>query len=174
MTQPYSLPSNTAESDARNRAALYMRDAASHADHVEQGLAAQRQSDFQQIIWLRDLDYRQANDQRTAEHKHAIELEDRKRLAAMELRKLELEQGQLRGNPARRESSFWSSKLFLVVLTISLPLIIPALIRALSRPPAPVSRTPKYFRRRRYFRRKPSRSFKNRKRHYRSRFRLRK
>ena len=135
-----ALPLNqTAELDVRNRAVGYMRDAQQQLAVQEQQQSQKQASEFQQMLWLKHFDQSHAIQLRDLEHRHALELEERKQNAALELRRLELEnQRRNQGmgaleKTAEQRKSFWQSKLFFFMLTIALPLILPPLIRALSR-----------------------------------------
>lgn len=135
----------TAELDARNRAASYVRDAQQQVEQNEQAISKQQASDFQQMLWLKNLDQSQARELQTLAHMHtmalrsadheaALELEAAKHQATLELRRLELEhavglQG-VRLADQVPETPFWQSKLFQTVLVVSLPFIIRAILQA--------------------------------------------
>ena len=122
----------TAEMDARNRAAAYTREANYEATQREQAIAQQRTSDLQQMLWFKSLDQTHARDLqaqlqahemalRNADYRAAVELEMRKGQNALELRRLELQRGGLKGDTKAQEQShttFWHSKIFETILLV--------------------------------------------------------
>ena len=91
--------------------------------------------ELDRMLLLKNLDQSHEMQMAQERHRQALELENRKQQAAIELRKLDLDrQNNLNGLPAptkatERHESFWQSKLFLTLLTISLPIILTALLR---------------------------------------------
>ena len=134
------LSPTLSELEPRNRAALYLQGAQQHTDQLEAHRAQQQSSEFQQLLWLRYLDQHNSVELRRAEHLHALELETQKHQATIELRRLEWEnQARLNGvsslpKEQKQQEYFWNSKLFLALITVSLPIILPFLLRAMSQP----------------------------------------
>jgi hypothetical protein len=110
----------TAELDAKNRAAVYLRDAQKQADEAQDAAAKQHSTEFQQLLWMKNLD-----------HQHALEMRDAERRAAIELKTLELERVQplAAGNSQPHTEPFWQSRWFLTLLTVAVPVALPFLFR---------------------------------------------
>ena len=93
------------EMDARNRAAAYTQHAQQENDQKQQLVAERHATDFQQMLWMKNLDQTSARELqaqsqahemaiRSADHRAAIELEAQKRQTALELRRLEIESSE--------------------------------------------------------------------------------
>ncbi len=153
---PLQTNQQATEADARNRAAAYTQQAQQEAGSKEQSFALQNSTDFQRMLWLKHLDQSYARDLQAQQHSHAMafrdsefratmELETKRQQAAFELRKLELQgkkgiSGDAMISTPVSQPSFWESKLFLAILSISLPLVLPPFIAALFNVPVPVRR----------------------------------
>jgi hypothetical protein len=100
--------------DARNRAATYQRDAQEETAKAQDAVAQKNASEFERIVWLKHLD-----------HSHELQMRMEDRRAAMELKRLELEQRAtpLNGTEALAPS-IWNSKLLLAFLA-TIPVVVP-------------------------------------------------
>ncbi|MEI6232638.1 MAG: hypothetical protein WCT04_06275 [Planctomycetota bacterium] len=155
MNDPLSIQRNN-EMDVRNRAAAYTQQAQQESEIKQQAITQQHATDFQQMLWIKNLDQTSARDLqaqlqahemalRSADHRAAIELEAQKRQTALELKRLEIEASKgLRGTASTASksapASFWDSDLLKSIIMVSLPIIIPAVLAAILKTPAPLRR----------------------------------
>lgn len=87
---PPPVMSPPGELDSRNRAAKYILDAQQQLQQKDQQGIQQKSGEFQQLLWIKNLDHQYQMEQREAEHRHTLELEEKKKQAAIELRELDL------------------------------------------------------------------------------------
>ena len=135
----FPVSHTTLELDAKNRAANYLHHAQEAEQQHQQQIAQHQSAEFQQLLWLKSLEQSHARELLSAEHRQALELEERKHRAAIELRQFEIAQQRtpLRGLDAPEKpktENFWESKLFITLLTISVPIILTFLLREDRRP----------------------------------------
>jgi len=155
MNDPLSIQRNN-EMDARNRAAAYTAQAQQEAEQKQHAIVDRNATDFQQMLWLKNLDQTSARELqaqaqahemalRSAEHRAAIELEAQKRQTAIELRRLEIESARgMKGIATApnkvAEKSIWQSDLMKTIIAISIPIILPAILEAILKTTVPSPR----------------------------------
>jgi len=149
------------ELDARNRATNYLHQAMEDRERQGRDEQSRQSTDFQQMLWIKNLDHSHALEARNSEHRHAMEMEEKRQRAAFEIRQLEQLNAPKAGGVQGPSTGSWMTKTLLAVCAIVLPLVIPLLFQTVLRKTSRMKRVRRFPRKMK--RRKPFRKQRRRK-----------